>query len=132
MKIINVKDAFGKDVNVDFDSKNLSTFNNEEKTIIYCANLVSEKGEPTQFWTDFEAKGTIDSVDEKLTSFTANCALVKLYHAVNIMSKDSQEFKQLVEHGLKYVKDNKTLFFKKSGDFKKNQPKINWLEVLHI
>ena len=130
MKIIKVKNISGIVVSVDSDSKKTYTFNNEEKKITYCANLVNDRSEPTIFWTEFEVKGTLDNVNEKLTSFTANCALVKLYYTVNSITKDSQEFKQLVEHCLKYVKDNQTLFFRKSGDFKKNQPTINWLEVL--
>ena len=130
MKIIKVKNISGIVVSVDSDSKKTYTFNNAEKKITYCANLVNDRSEPTIFWTEFEVKGALDNVNEKLTSFTADCALVKLYYTVNSITKDSQEFKQLVEHGLEYVKDNQTLFFKKSGDFKKNQPKINWLEVL--
>lgn len=113
--VLTITNKYGEKVQVDTSTQKLYDYSNKNHKIVYNVEIV-ENGKNTGFFTDYEAEGTVDDIQERLKKW--NNKLILLYSASVDFDKhkndpDGKIFKRFVET----IENNQNLFFDKSGDF---------------
>ena len=117
MNIESVKDVYGRNLEIDAETRKLYSFSNKDEKIVYNAEIV-ENGKKTGFYTDYAVSGKVESIEEKLKQW--NNALLYCYaSAVNFRASENDPDKEIYSKFVKFVKENEDAFFTKTGDFRK-------------
>lgn len=114
MKIIDVVNTCGKNVQVDFDRKSIISYSNREAKVYYAAYMI-ENGKHTEP-TVFCISGTVDSIEERIDTLN-NIVRLAYYRGLNNdISTDPERkaWKMLVDE----ITKNKDKYFDEYGDWK--------------
>lgn len=113
--VLTVTNEYGEKVQIDTGTQKLYDYSNKNRKIVYNAKIV-ENGKNTGFFTNYEADGTVDDIQERLKKW--NNKLNFLYSAAISFDKpkndnDGKIFKRFIE----IIENNQNLFFDENGDF---------------
>lgn len=127
MNLLKTTDIYGKDVEVDMDSKTLMDYDNDKREIEYSVKIV-ENGKLTDFSTDIHVEGTIDDVEERIKTWNNVVRLEYAFLTKGNASKNDPD-QTIRNKFIEYVKENPEKFFTKSGNWRKDA-KIDPKEVV--
>lgn len=112
MNIKNVVNEFGERVDIDYDTRKLWSYDNDKKRVTWNAEIV-EEGKGIDFWTTFNEKGTIESLEERCRvghPLGIYAQVVNYYASKN--DPDRVIYKKMIEK----VRAHEDWFFTKSGN----------------
>ena len=112
-----VIDEFGRELEIDEETRKLYSFSNEDRKVVYNAQII-ENGEHTGFWTNYEEYGTVEELEDKLNVW--NNKIMLLYASmVGFKASENDPEKVIYNKIVEVVKANEDKFFTKKGDFRK-------------
>ena len=117
MKIKIIIDEFGRELEIDEETRKLYSFSNKDRKVVYNAEIV-EKGEHTGFFTNYTQYGTVDDLSEKLKTWN-NKILLTYAKMVGFKSSENDPDNVIYNKLVDMVKANEDKFFTKEGDFRK-------------
>lgn len=113
--VLIVTNKYGEKVQVDTSTRNLYDYSNKNHKIVYNAEIV-ENGKNTGFFTDYEAEGTVDDIQERLKKW--NNKLKLLYStAINFDKPKNDPEGKIFKKFVEIIENNQDFFFDKNGDF---------------
>lgn len=114
MKIMDVVNTCGKNVQIDFDRKSIISYSNRECKVYYAAHVV-ENGKYTEP-TVFCISGTVENIEERIDTLNNIVRLAYYRRLNNDLSADPERkvWKMLVDE----VTKNQDKYFDEYGDWK--------------
>lgn len=112
-----VIDGFGRELEIDEETRKLYSFSNKDRKVVYNAEIV-ENGKHTGFFTNYTESGTVDDLSEKLKTW--NNKILLLYASmVGFKASENDPDKVIYNKIVEVVNANEDKFFTKKGDFRK-------------
>ncbi len=113
-----VTNVFGEEVTVDYGNKKIYSYSNKDGVITYNARII-ENGEPTEFFTDFKETGTVDDIEQRLSTWN-NVVKIAYAISVNYEASINDPNKEIWRSLVELIKQHPSYCFDEYGDFLKN------------
>lgn len=101
---------------VDDSKKKLTDFSNKDEVIYYSAPEVNSENE---HWVDYKVKGTIDNLEEKLSTYN-NAVRLGYARAVDFAASKNDPERKIWNKVVEYARQHQEELFDENGDWKKD------------
>lgn len=119
MKVKKIVDVYGRELEIDEDTRKVIDFSNKNRKVTYNAQIVEENSDGSKFWADYIEEGVVDDIETKVGIWNSKLELIYakiVRFKANSNDPNGVKFKAFCD----YIKNNQDKFFDKYGDYRKD------------